>query len=674
MSSIRHRTNVKSNATNKYRTPSKPNENDTSADVNRKTFVNSIPSAYFIAFFLVLLPIRLLSALFSPISDCDEVYNYWEEIHYLLYNHGLQTWEYSPQYALRSYFYLWLYIIPIKIFQFVGINDKIMLFYLLRCLLGFISSLVEARLALAVARRFSLHFSLILVFFLAMSPGMFHASVALLPQNFTMFATALVLAYWLERKFNKLIIAQGIATLIGWPFSGATALPIAIDMINHYRLSAALIGPIITAILTAATTLGLSILVDYHYYKKLVLAVLNIALYNSNQATDAVGANLYGVEPASYFVKNLLLNFNLQIVLTTILPLLAPLHYIFPRNNSCSNASKLEGLYVLKYLSPAIIWLAAMFSMPHKEERFLFIIYPAICLAAAYSLFSLHTFLRRILSSQFSDVLLGSVMLLIATFSISRSYSLILNYSAPFSVYSALESHLSLPNSAASSASRPLYLPTDISLQKEQLIYAALGLSDPNNHYSSAEYAEIIAAANATLSRKENNDNNGRLANVCVGKEWYRYPSSFFLPNNSRLQFIRSGFGGLLPKQYFSTAETQQNRAIGTSVLPSGMNERNEAVESRLIPMILCDFVLDFELQDHGKDRIVSIERKIGRNEGQKECSVKADWVVVKESSFLDADASHNAFARAFYIPFYSSRFNRYSAYRLYKRNMSSNC
>ena len=52
---------------------------------------------------LPLVGVRVLAALWSPILDCDEVYNYWEPTHYLLYGHGGQTWEYSPDYAVRSY-------------------------------------------------------------------------------------------------------------------------------------------------------------------------------------------------------------------------------------------------------------------------------------------------------------------------------------------------------------------------------------------------------------------------------------------------------------------------------------------------------------------------------------------------------------------------------------------
>jgi alpha-1,2-mannosyltransferase len=37
---------------------------------------------------------------------------------------------------------------------------------------------------------------------------------------------------------------------------------------------------------------------------------------------------------------------------------------------------------------------------------------------------------------------------------------------------------------------------------------------------------------------------------VCVGAEWHRFPSAFFLPEPYRLAFVRSGFSGLLPRQF----------------------------------------------------------------------------------------------------------------------------
>jgi alpha-1,2-mannosyltransferase len=44
--------------------------------------------------FALLSAIRFVSAMYNTISDCDEVFNYWEPMHFMLYGTGLQTWEY----------------------------------------------------------------------------------------------------------------------------------------------------------------------------------------------------------------------------------------------------------------------------------------------------------------------------------------------------------------------------------------------------------------------------------------------------------------------------------------------------------------------------------------------------------------------------------------------------
>ena len=44
---------------------------------------------------------------------------------------------------------------------------------------------------------------------------------------------------------------------------------------------------------------------------------------------------------------------------------------------------------------------------------------------------------------------------------------------------------------------------------------------------------------------------SNQVTNVCVGTEWYRFPSAFFLPSPSyRLAFIPSSFSGLLPTDF----------------------------------------------------------------------------------------------------------------------------
>ncbi len=53
-----------------------------------------------------LLAFRLLGVMFSPVMDCDESFNYLEPLHFWLNGVGLQTWEYAPRFALRSWGYL----------------------------------------------------------------------------------------------------------------------------------------------------------------------------------------------------------------------------------------------------------------------------------------------------------------------------------------------------------------------------------------------------------------------------------------------------------------------------------------------------------------------------------------------------------------------------------------
>eukprot|EP00577_Skeletonema_sp_RCC1716_P028186 CAMPEP_0113413188 /NCGR_PEP_ID=MMETSP0013_2-20120614/23279_1 /TAXON_ID=2843 ORGANISM="Skeletonema costatum, Strain 1716" /NCGR_SAMPLE_ID=MMETSP0013_2 /ASSEMBLY_ACC=CAM_ASM_000158 /LENGTH=72 /DNA_ID=CAMNT_0000299819 /DNA_START=49 /DNA_END=264 /DNA_ORIENTATION=- /assembly_acc=CAM_ASM_000158 len=52
---------------------------------------------------ILYIAIRISTANLAPITDCDEVFNYWEPLHFILYGSGMQTWEYAPQYALRTY-------------------------------------------------------------------------------------------------------------------------------------------------------------------------------------------------------------------------------------------------------------------------------------------------------------------------------------------------------------------------------------------------------------------------------------------------------------------------------------------------------------------------------------------------------------------------------------------
>lgn len=84
----------------------------------------------------ILLLVRFAAAMYSNIDDCDEglkflqlseskfifvilVYNFWEPLHSLDRGYGFQTWETSPQYAIRSWAYILLHLLPVRVAGFI---------------------------------------------------------------------------------------------------------------------------------------------------------------------------------------------------------------------------------------------------------------------------------------------------------------------------------------------------------------------------------------------------------------------------------------------------------------------------------------------------------------------------------------------------------------------------
>ena len=73
--------------------------------------------------FYILLAAHCVAALYAPVQDCDEVFNYWEPAHYLEHGFGLQTWEYSPTYAIRSWLYAGIHVLPARMLSwFFGMS------------------------------------------------------------------------------------------------------------------------------------------------------------------------------------------------------------------------------------------------------------------------------------------------------------------------------------------------------------------------------------------------------------------------------------------------------------------------------------------------------------------------------------------------------------------------
>lgn len=136
--------------------------------------------------------------------------------------------------------------------------------------------------------------------------------------------------------------------------------------------------------------------------------------------------------------------------------------------------------------------------------------------------------------------------------------------------------------------------------------------------------------------------------NVCVGKEWYRFPSSFFLPSTQhwRLQFIESEFRGQLPQPY-----SQESGA--TRIIPENMNDLNLEEPSRYINVSECHFLIDTDSKD-----VYAREPQYSRDH--------ENWEVIQSYPFLDAKRSPTLF-RAFYVPFITESRCSYMDYNLLK-------
>ena len=193
---------------------------------------SSGPAVDPISAFYIFAIVNILAALYAPIQDCDEVFNYWEPTHYLNRKYGLQTWEYSPEYSIRSWLYIVIHAIMGKLGSFFSAK-KSFEFYFIRAILALTCSFCEARLFSTISKalnpRIANWFMLVMLF----SPGMFHASAAYLPSSFSMYTTMLGMTSFMDwrggSKTHVGIMWFGIGAIIGWPFSAALIGPFLLE-------------------------------------------------------------------------------------------------------------------------------------------------------------------------------------------------------------------------------------------------------------------------------------------------------------------------------------------------------------------------------------------------------------------------------------------------------------
>ena len=195
--------------------------------------------------------------------------------------------------------------------------------------------------------------------------------------------------------------------------------------------------------------------------------------YNIFSSTG--GPDLYGTEPWTFYFRNLLINFNMWFILALLsLPL-----FLIQKVLSNQQHGFQSGLRTIVFLSPFYMWLGIFTLQPHKEERFMYPAYPFIALNAAMGL---HIVLSAFGNSD-PKTLVGKIpaKLKLAVVMAVMFFSLDLGLARIASLYTAYSAPLK--------------------------IYGPLGAG--------------VFGQQGLGSRGDN---------VCFGKEWYRFPSSYFLP------------------------------------------------------------------------------------------------------------------------------------------------
>jgi alpha-1,2-mannosyltransferase len=229
-----------------------------------------ILNSFFTLFFIILIP-RFLAANRAPISDCDETFNFWEAVHHLLFRGGQQTWEQTPQFALRSWLYAAVHAV---VFQIVGTAVPWMaspssFWFLCRFILAGTSAAVEAFAAAVFLRECrkmkNMTCAYLAVAFLVTSPGLFNHQISLLPT--TTAATMLLLCTSLTifdaKYFSIVPLLSGCAILLGWPFACVAYAPILLTTLHSYsRIPDGLKRVMARAVFAACVIMAASITCD----------------------------------------------------------------------------------------------------------------------------------------------------------------------------------------------------------------------------------------------------------------------------------------------------------------------------------------------------------------------------------------------------------------------------
>ncbi|KAI0274963.1 asparagine-linked glycosylation 9 protein isoform a [Gloeopeniophorella convolvens] len=554
----------------------------------------------------ILLIFRVTAAMYSNLQDCDEVFNYWEPLHYLYKGYAFQTWETAPQYAIRSWAYTLLWLFPSKVlFWVLHETGKRPAFFFVRFVLATISTLCEAKLYDAVRLKINNRVARYMLFMLAANAGMWNASTALLPSSFSMYTTTLALSYAFVPPSNQTshrtlaaVVLFALGAVLGWPFALALAIPFVFEELFVFGADRVPAKDRFGWQLNRATRLLLCgavaalvpvpiMLIDTYYYGKVTAVFWNIVKYNV--FPDAArGPGLYGTEPWYFYLLNLGLNFNILLPLALLsLPALAITYRIDRRRlgNAVPSAEESSPFRLLALrLLPLYIWIGILSAQPHKEERFMYPVYPLVCFNAAVMTYLLRgwievsyiKFTKSPYKASHSQIFRWTTMAIVvfsAFISLSRILALWKYYHTPMTIAYQFEKN-EVPRLLNVTGLLEHPLPPPELLEE----YRRKRTEDREDE----ERIDLTPIKDFGLR-------------VCYGKQWYHFPGHYLIPDGIRVDWVKSEFDGMLPAHFRETHDGIRSRVLGTSHIPVGMNDLNKEEPMHYVDVSSCDYLVDLD-------------------------------------------------------------------------------
>jgi alpha-1,2-mannosyltransferase len=400
-----------------------------------------------------------------------------------------------------------------------------------------------------------------------------HAAAAFLPSATWMAVWCLAASSCLESQHRTFVVVAVTATLTtGWPFGAVSVFPMAMHILYQEwnKGIPSLIRFVGWIVGVTLTIQGMVFWIDSEYYGVWISPTLNIFRYNAGNSGD----ELYGIEPTSYYVKNLLLNLNGVAPLGLIaLPV-----YVFGNHS-------IDGK-ILSMLLCLPAWLIITVPRPHKEERFLFPIYPVMVYGAVLVVDTIgkrleSTFIHNLENSKPLPQRQGRtslrwafhvcVWMSVMAISLSRTMALWKYYSAPLDVYTTLSQHI----------------------------------------------------------QREPTPSSTRRMLVCTCGEWYRFPSSFYLPSPYEIGFLPSSFKGQLPQPFSEHGSKKSSQ----QVLQPFNDQNKEQTERYVQDVSECQFIID--LSDGKCGSTTNVEKEM-----------------IASFPFLDGERTSSSLHRTMYLPF----------------------